>query len=539
MNTVRVEGAVARRGPLTLGQADMLAWIFRDTESTNVFAVWPVPPECPLWTILGELLHRHESLRTTYRFGEPYEQLVHGEGELTVASYERHDPDELAASLAAQPFDLTREWPVRFAAVTEDGAPVQLVVVVSHVAVDMASLALLGTEFEELAAEKPLPAPAPVQPVDLAAIEASPAGRRRNASAAHHWEAALRATPQNLFAVPGVHTGASMQPLLMVRSRPAATALRQVVTRTRAGRSGIVLAAVCALVGHYVSQSRCLVTSVSASRFLPELARYVGPLSRDALIAVDGAVDTFDELVGRVHQRSMFAYARACDDTTLAPTIARVGHERGTWYGRDLDFNDHTGFGVDGYGTRVLPDPGDALTLTWLPGRVLASRLTVWVTRVDGFVELALWAEPTVLPTAEAELFGAGLVRLVEAAAHGPVRLAELGRLTGLEPVSRGPTWYRVDENWVDLVAVRQLVTDALGEETLSHVTLDADGTITCYVSATLTPQVVHERCMATLPGRPAAMAPHRYVVCAGVPNDRYDTGAWAALPVYAEGTGR
>ena len=127
---------------------------------------------------------------------------------------------------------------------------------------------------------------------------------------------------------------------MLVRSRPAARAITSVASRTRAGRSSIVQAAMCALVGHYVSLSTCLVTAVSANRFLPELANFIGPLSRDALLAVDCDVPTFDELVRRVRHQAMFAYAKGCDDTTLATTIGRLGRERGTWYARDCEFND-------------------------------------------------------------------------------------------------------------------------------------------------------------------------------------------------------
>ncbi|HEV2375696.1 MAG TPA: condensation domain-containing protein [Streptosporangiaceae bacterium] len=528
--TLRFTGVSARGGPLTLGQADMLAWILGETEQTNVFARWDIPRGTGLETVERALVHlltRHESLRTTYRLGPEPMQVVAGAGELTVDVCEGSGEtaafaDSLAISLVATPFDLTGGLPLRVTLVTASGAPAHLVVVVSHAAADMASLALLGTEWAALLAGEPLPAPAPLQPVDLAAIERSAQGQRRTASAARHWEAQLRAGPQCMFAVPGVRGDCTEQSLLLVRSRPAAVAVAEAAARTRASRSTVVLAAMCALTSHYTAQPRCLVTSVTANRFGAELARFVGPLSSDALLAVDAAVPTFDDLVRRVHQRAMFAYARAGDVTTLASVIDRVGLDRGTWYARDCEFNDHTMFSTEGFSALPPAGPGDEVQLTWLPGQALAARLTVWLTRLDSLLEIGLWADPAALPADDAECFGAGLVRLAEAAAGQAVPMAELGALTGLRPVSRGPTWVRADTNWVDLDAVRRLVADALPgmpacveavpDDLLGH-------RVVCHIVGDITPGAAHDACMAALPGRPTAVAPHRYIVLGTPPH--------------------
>lgn len=527
MITVRFCGASAREGPLTLGQADMLAWIVDATEPASVFAVWDVPGGTSAGEIEGiirQLLTRHESLRTTYRLGPPPVQVVAGSGELTMAECPSPDgtlefAERLAVSLAVKPFDLVNEWPLRVTVVTAAGVPVHLVVVVSHAAADMASLGLLSGEWAALSAGQPVPPPATVQPIDLAAQERSPAGRRRTAAAAAHWQAQLRAGPHATFAVPGMRGGCSMQPLLLVRSRPAAAAVSETAARTRASRSSVVLAAACAMVSHYTAQHACLVTSVSANRFRSELARFVGPLSRDALLAVNADVPTFDDLVRQVHQQAMFAYARACDDTTLAPMIDGFGRDAGTWYARDFEFNDHSNFHTVACGTRAVPDPGSRLQLTWLPGRVLASRLTVWVNRLDDLLEIALWAEPSLLPTGTAEYFGAGLVALIGEAAGRPVPLAELTPLTGLRPVDRSSEWVRVGPSWVSLGAVRRLVADALPAQSARVYAVPDDRhghRLVCHVAGDLTPRVLHDACMAALPGRTAAIAPHWYVAGAG-----------------------
>jgi hypothetical protein len=193
----------------------------------------------------------------------------------------------------------------------------------------------------------------------------------------------------------------------------------------------------------------------------------------------------------------------------------------------------------------AVPDPGDELALYWLPGRELASRLTLWTVRLQDIVEICLWADPVAMPTAQAECFGAGIVRLIEAAADRDVPLDELGTLTGLKPAERGGGWYRVGSSWVDVAAVQRLTADALGGRPC-HVTIVPDGRlgyrIECYVSGggdAPSPRLLHDACMNALPDRPTAMAPHVYVVCSGTPEDRQDTDAWRALPRLATGDGR
>jgi hypothetical protein len=53
------------------------------------------------------------------------------------------------------------------------------------------------------------------------------------------------------------------------------------------------------------------------------------------------------------------------------------------------------------------------------------------------------------------------------------------------------------------------------------------------------TPQALHAACVAALPGRETAIAPHRYVLCASVPRDRDSAAEWRAQPVLADGNGR
>jgi hypothetical protein len=128
----------------------------------------------------------------------------------------------------------------------------------------------------------------------------------------------------------------------------------------------------------------------------------------------------------------------------------------------------------------------------------------------------------------------------------------------------------------VELPAVRRLLADALGGP--AHAAIDAAGTLVGYAAmnpATMNPATMdpatmnpagtdtygagagradsdradsdripeqaHAACMALLRagGRHTAMAPGRYVLCAGPPADPADTAGWLARPVLAAGPGR
>jgi hypothetical protein len=542
---VRIDGQSERSGPLTTGQADMLAWASGGTEQTNISVTWDA-----VGATVDEVVHaletiveRHETLRTTYRVGPEPVQFVAGVGTVTV---ELHESDrdvatfaeELGGLLAEKPFDHEKDWPIRAAIVIAAGRPSALALVLSHVAVDMAAVAIVQDEWAASLAGRPLP-PVGLQPLDVALLERSPAGRQRISSAARHWETQLRRAPRATFPVPGADGPGPPQPALLIQSRRAATALLAIAARTRASRSSAVLAAVCGLIGHYVGQRACLLTSVSANRFRPDLRNVVAPLSQDALMAVALDAPTFDQLVARVQQTAMFAYAKGSDVTTMADAIDRVGRDRGTTFDRDVEFNDHSGLHHSVPPSRATPTPGAETQLTWFPADALDARLTVWLFQLDDILEVCVWADPRVLPRPVAEAFAAGLVAILEAAAAEDVPMARLGELSGLDPVVRGPRWRCVDGSWIDFATMDSLVAEAAaGRRT--HVAM-ADGRIECFVSGDgeLTPEVLHDAIMAALPGRSSAMAPHHYVVCRGAPGDLEELDGWRSQARICEGSGR
>ena len=81
-------------------------------------------------------------------------------------------------------------------------------------------------------------------------------------------------------------------------SAAAAMAVRQVAARTRASRSSVVLAAVCAVVARRAGYQELVLPLLSSNRFERHLKSYVGALAQGTVATVGVAGRSFDELVG-------------------------------------------------------------------------------------------------------------------------------------------------------------------------------------------------------------------------------------------------
>jgi hypothetical protein len=580
---VRFAGARSRVGQISVGQENMRRVVLdNDPEHINACLVWDVAAGASpvqVAEVVRTLLLRHESLRTTYPADGRAIQVVHAAGQLRMASYEATgDPAACAEAvgrrLRAVRFDPSADLPLRVALITKDGSPVHLAVVLCHVAVDAVALDLLSREWTELMAGRALPAPSAMQPVDVTEMEHTTGGKRRIAHSLRYWETLLRQAPQSMFAVPGVGETDWLLPRLRIRSRAAAVALGRVADRTGTGPTAIVLAAMCALIGYRLDQRTCVVSMLAANRFMPEMGDYIGTVAQDAAMSVELDTTSFDEVIRRVRGRSLAAHRHSWfDSAELWQLMDDVGVERGSHWGRDCVFNDLTGLTLRGLlnvstaaaapeSTAVAPEsagvaPESAVTaresavadlrLTWLPAEPMPTRLMLWVMRLDGEVDLSLWADPQGLPRDDAEHLAGGIVALLVEAAGRDVDLGTLGDLTGLRPVIRGDGWHLIDSCWVELAAVRRLVADVLPD----HVSLVAAVSdpalgrrLDCYVAAgteDLTPDRIHNACVAALRQRflPAVLAPHRYVICAYAPDDVDDLDAWRATTVIAAGSGR
>ncbi|WP_406064802.1 condensation domain-containing protein [Streptomyces sp. NBC_01077] len=582
--TVAYAGGEERRGPVTMGQANMIRCMLRDEpEHINIHDVWPVPRGTRTESAieaLRELAVRHEALRTTFPHtpgSAPREQAVASEGTFTVTVLDHDDlpadPAAYAESSArrarAERFHLDRDFPLRISLVALSGAPVFVTMAASHAVTDVSALAVLKEEWLSLLAGETLPPPTSLTPLDLAAEEATPAGLRKSEASLRYWDRIIRTGPQAMFAEPGAEGTEVRVPQLTLRSRRAARALALVAERTGGMPSTVLLTAWCALIAHRTAQPACVAAVPTSNRYHPRLARSVNTLSQDALLSLDVRVPTFDALLKKAWGAALNAYRHSqFDAVALWGMIGKATHERGSQFARDVVFNDVSTLPatVASVTSATEAGPADAepdapdvesdtatgpdLELSWGPDQVLPTRVLTFVYATEPLIHLSTWADPALFKRDEAEAFLLGLVRLLEAAAADDVPLASLTEVTGVRPVERGPRWCRVDGSWTSPPLVAEALREAL-EGVPVHVTVEApapygstpdEPALTAYIAAgdtPLTPERAHTALMDALPGRPGVLAPRRYVIVQDPPAEADRSSAWLRQQILREGTGR
>jgi hypothetical protein len=568
---------VGRRGgdgPVTLGQASTLGWVTDPSFHTRM-TEWPltVPPGTTLDDIaaaMAILMARHESLRTTFPAGKPPVQRVARTGELVIDVYETGGEAtdsavltvQLTRLLRSREFDLTADLPMRMAVAARQGEPRAAVIVYSHMAVDFASMALIDREFTALVSDpghRDLGPPAH-QPLDQAADERSARGKRRNEAALRSWEAQLRAMPQCMYAVPLEGAGPEGGGSGWLWSRAAALALPHIAARTGVSRQIVVFAALCTMLAWRTGHAECILPVAATNRYQRHLRGYVGPLAQDCMMSVDTRAGGLDEVVSRAAAAAVRGYRNGLVQiAALESVIERVGRDRGIIsYARHCVFNDlslHLGDTDDG--AAPCQDPGEAkLALTQTRFAALAAPpieeiLLFLLQQVSEELILGgLTRDASLLPAGEIEMLLRGTESLVVAAASGDVDLGKLAEITGVRPVERGAGWLRIDRSWVRLDAIRRLLADALPAPAAAFAVREhGELTLVAYLVANgsiASPGQAHEACMKVLRKptwasrvRHTAMAPSRYVICAGPPANPDDLASWQRQPVIADGDGR
>jgi hypothetical protein len=595
-------GGRGGEGPLTLGQANTLQWVGDPTLYTRMIE-WQLDlPEGStlddITAALSVLLSRHESLRTTYPAGgglddselsrrmavdgtwlvagaggsEPVQRVVQA-GELMVDVYEvaQEPPDpgvlmvELARRLRSREFDLATELPVRVAVATRAGVPLLAVIVYSHAAVDFGSMALIDTQFAELARD---PVSREVgdpgcQPLDQAEHERSPLGRRRAKTALASWQSQLRIVPQCLYAVPA---GDPARPGEVAAgwlwSSAASQALPLITARTGASKALAVLTAMCTVLARRASQDVCSLPVTVSNRYQRRLRGYVGTLANDGILTVDVRAARFDELLRRAAAATLrSSHSGPIDRADLIGVIGEIEYDRGISYSRACAFNDLTPYAPPKPGPATDPTPADvrrALTRTRYAATSsppVEELLLIVLHQLAPELSLGIMTrDDLIVPPAELESLLRGTERLLVAAAARDVELSRVGEITGVEPLARGQDWLRADSCWVELSEAQRLLDDALAvpaARVFRDPAAPGGAALVAYLvpgDGVQTPEQAHTACVAELAGhgrpkrgrtRYTAMTPTRYVVCARAPLDRSDLTAWRQQPILAAGTGR
>jgi hypothetical protein len=564
---VEFTGERAGEGPLTLGQLDLYNWLSQNPDHLYVILCveLPVPAVASVQDVAeatGVLIARHESLRTTYVPGEQPRQRVAAAGvqllevcSLGEGQWGLQDRPAVAEALVRW----LRESPdpgrrrVRVAVAIAPDAGDQVIACAaafSHVAVDNGAIGILQRDFAALLGDpaRRQPGAAGHQPLDQAALEATPAERRRADAALHYLREQSRRIPACLYALPGARpSGESLA--VELSSVAAAMAVRRVAARTRTSRPSVVLAAICAVIARRASYPELVFPVSSSNRFEPHLVNYVGPLAQSSVATVEIAGRSFDELVRHTWITVMEASRHGRYDMAKQAAMAELAeHERGLRFNyEDPWFNSLVAESWSGLTAGVGIQPEQikvALARTelrWRPLPVSALPTRFRLNQIDGCLRLDMWSGDTgLVPRAELESVLLAAERLLVAAAHGDVPGGRMPDIIGLEPLAGTPERILVDHCWVDVADVQRLVQDAIAPAA-AHVFASADGRpLVAHLAATgavRTPEQAHACCMAALARHPTAITPRHYVICRTAPPDPADPAAWP--PPLAAGTGR
>jgi hypothetical protein len=180
---VKFSGTRSASGPVTLGQRNVLRWAADQTifgaVQCQTLNLAPGRPLNDVTRAIGRLISRHESLRTLFAVGTSGEwtQQVTASGELLVEVHEADGRLDATEALLKQrlnaPFALDREWPIRAAVITSGGAPAKVLLALTHMAADFASLGIIARDFRRLMSNKKGQAPEPptLHPLDQAKLE--------------------------------------------------------------------------------------------------------------------------------------------------------------------------------------------------------------------------------------------------------------------------------------------------------------------------------------------------------------------------------
>ena len=378
---VAFAGGGAGVGEMSWGQWDIWTTMVEQNSSLPLGGTAPLAPGTTVPDMAEHLrfmVSRFPTMRTRLRFdaaGRPSQQ-VFGSGVCMMELYEAGPADPKGVALAVEmrwrgtPFDYAGEWPVRMGLVLRDGAPVYLVSILCHLAVDAAGSEVMVREVVARTAEPT----AGLAPLEQARWQQSPAGRRQNAAAMRYWETVLRAVPAGR----GPDSPDKRSPRHwggQLTSPALRLAVQAICDRTGAGSSPVLMALFGAALARAAGPGPAGLRMVVNNRFRPMLADVVCVAAQYGICVLDVAGMTVDEAVARVQRSTMAAYKHAYYDPEQGrDLIRRVTEERGVPLDVERFFNDRR---VEGRVTVTGPITPERVAAA------LAATTFAWVERQD------------------------------------------------------------------------------------------------------------------------------------------------------------
>jgi Condensation domain len=558
--------AAPRSGPLTWAQRHMLMLVEAlgpQSQSVNIRSSLRLRAglgEKEVLDALRDLVETFEALRSVYRPGvDGPEQQVLARGELVVPVVDAEArgsaaaAEEVAAALWEAPFDIAGEWPLRVALVTVGGVPRHLPMTVCHLFVDHTAGIWIQHHLRAVLAHPPAAVRPPRErhePLDEAAWEASVAGRQHGERAVAEHAEALRAMPQTMLPRAAGEPDRPRYRFLQFDSPALGLAVATLAARHNVSPAAVLHAGICAVAGHAAGLDRAFLQLTVGNRIAARSRFAVGMYTQDVPVHIDLAGAGMADVI----RRSGAAVVRAArfgqyPPVELAARRRQIELDRGVAFDLSCWLNYRT------LGTRRPSgvDRPDPARLAELAGRtrwrwtdtVDSSTSTYFVFADDAgdVLRLTLLLDSAVLPADEGVAWLRAVERLLCATVTTEVGVPEIGEHTGLAPAPRGPEWTLLAPGWAHRPTVAELVRRVAGVRRVDVFTDPAgDGRrlVACLDGGDSTVDItrLHAAVVDALPGVRTAVAPHRYVVCAGAP-DRAELGAWHRLPIRSEGTGR
>lgn len=521
--------------PMAWGQ--MAIWkpllTFNDTARFNLLRTTALDAGVTEERLLGAvraLVERHTTLRTRFVDGR---QEIAGAGEVPVAFWELPESALVsewqsgAVVLTADSFDLTSEWPVRFAAlVGPDGGVLAVAFALSHVAADGWTADRLLGDLRALLAPAPAPALAEPrwEPLDQVGYERSAAGRRVGAASIDHWSAVFQTAPASMYDFAPLPVDGPLIGQYRFESEALAAAASMLGARSGTTTSTVVLTIASLWLANHCGQDTAIVELVAGNRVTPRLRALRMHTAQDGLFALRTRDTDLATALREAHLAAIKGYRRSMyDPADLADRIAEISHARGVFLDRATNFN-HVRLNVDQLPrsaevTRAeLAEMGTRSTLAHLDPMEWNDKkffLTLEQSTPDRCT-LSLMADSRYLPPPVAERLLRGIERVACAALGEDLSAEDVTRLVGVAPVERGPDWVRTRAGWVRPEAVRRLVERAAGGARVrlrTHPLADGSVELHAQTAADLDAAALHRDVVAALTGQIGVVAPDRYVL--------------------------
>jgi len=321
--------------PMRLSFSQQRLWFLQQLEpssnaynETNVWRLIGVLNTPALTRALGEIVRRHEALRTTFTLhqGDPVQVILPADTivvrEITLSVENAHDLEtKLQAqihTIAQPPFNLEKEPPCRYVLIKLGEHEHVLVCVNHHISSDGWSSGVFYRELSMLynafVAGQPSPLPElPIQYADFAAWQRQTLQGEKFAAHLNYWQSHLVNMPETLnlphdFVRPAQQNAPAAVHLFTLDAA-LVTGLRALSRQANATLYMTLLAAFQVLLMRYSNQTDIAVGSPIANRKMPELEKMLGMFVNTLVMRSDlSGNPTFRALLGRVRQVALDAY---------------------------------------------------------------------------------------------------------------------------------------------------------------------------------------------------------------------------------------